>query len=232
LVSGYIYDKTEGVEDFFEMQQENDRLLVENAKLLETIINYRVSVKDNSFEEYEANDTLRTYKVIPARISSKTINLRNNYLTLNSGSDKGIEIGMGVISNDGVVGIVKSVTKSYATVQMIINSQSSTSAKINSTNYHGNLIWESEDPKILSLVDVPKHANISIGDSINTSGFSICYPPGIFIGKISYFDLEGGSNSFKIDVALNYDLSNLEYVYVVAFEDAEEKKTLLESENE
>jgi len=232
LVTGYVYDRMEGVEDFFEMQHENDSLLVENAKLLETIINYRVSVKDNSFDQYENADTLSNYEVIPARVCSKTIHLRNNFLTLCSGTIDSIDVGMGVISNNGVVGIVKSVTKNYATVLMVLNSQSSTSAKINSKSYHGNLVWNSADPNILSLTDIPKHADIAIGDSISTSGFSTVYPPEIYLGKISNFDLSDGSNSYKIDVALNYDLSKLEYVYVVAFKEAEEKETVIEEEDE
>lgn len=230
LVSGFINSKMEGVEDFFEMQNENDSLLIENAKLLETIINYRVSVKDNSFDLYENSDSLSNYDVIPARVCSKTVHLRNNFITLCSGSKDGIQAGMGVICTNGVVGIVKSVSKNYATVLMVLNSQSSTSAKIVSKEYHGNLIWESDDPKILSLVDVPKHANISIGDSISTSGFSTVYPPEIYLGKIQDFDVSG--NSYDIDVALDYDLSKLEYVYVVAFKEAEEKELVIESEDE
>ena len=230
LVSGSMNERLEGVENFFEMQKENDSLMLENAKLLETIINYRVSSKDNAFEDYESNDSLLNYTVIPTRVCAKTINLRNNYLTLCKGSQSGIEAGMGVISKNGVVGIVKSVTKNYATVLMILNSQSRTSAKINSKNYHGNLVWESDDPRTMTLVDVPKHAEIAIGDSISTSGYSICYPPDIYIGEISNYEILG--NSYNIDVKLNYDLAKLEYVYVIAFKQGEEKELLLEVENE
>lgn len=228
LVSGYLFDKSESVENFFEMQQENDSLLVENSKLLETIINYRVNAKENEFDVFDNSDTTLTYSVIPARVCSKTVNLRNNYMTLCKGQDDGLEVGMGVIGKNGIVGIIKSVSDNYATVLMVINSQSRTSAKINSKDYHGNLVWESSDPRILNLVDIPKHASIEIGDSISTNGYSISFPPDIFIGKIKHFEILGGSNSYFIEVALDYELSKLEYVYVVAFKDAEEKESLLE----
>ena len=214
------------------MQEENDSLLLENAKLLETIINYRVSSKDNAFEIFEQKDTIFNYDLIPGRVCSKTINLRNNYLTICSGENKGIKVGMGVITKDGIVGIVKAVSENYATVQMILHSQSRISAKINSKSYHGNLVWNSSDPLKLSLLDVPKHAEIALGDSISTSGYSICFPPDIHIGNISDYKLAGGSNSYNIDVLLNYDLSNLEHVYVIAFRETEEKLELLLEENE
>lgn len=230
--SGFLNKRVEGVEDFFEMQNENDSLLLENAKLLETIINYRVNSKDNAFEDFEIQDTNYTYNIIPARVCSKTINLRNNFITLCSGKEDGIKAGMGVITQNGIVGIVKTVTNKYATVLMILHSESRISAKINSKSYHGNLIWSSDDPLKMSLMDVPKHAILEIGDSISTSGYSTIFPPDIFIGRISDFQLEGGSNSYNLEVLLNYDLSALEYVYVVSFDHTEEKKTLIEAENE
>jgi len=232
LVSGYVNDKMEGVENFFEMQQENDSLLVENSKLLETIINYRVSVKDNSFDEFDLNDSSSVYTVIPSRVCSKTVHLRNNYITLCKGKRDSIKVGMGVIAMNGIVGIVKTVSENYATVLMVLNSQSRTSVKINSKDYHGSLIWESSDPNIHSLIDIPKHANVEIGDSISTNGYSICYPPNIYIGRIVDYDPDGESNSFKIDVKMENDLSKLEYVYVVDFKESEEKEILIELEDE
>jgi len=232
LVSGYVNNKMEGVENFFEMQQENDSLLVENAKLLETIINYRVSVKDNSFDQFDQKDTTMLYSVIPSRVCSKTVNLRNNYITLCKGKRDSIRVGMGVIANNGIVGIVKSVSQNYATVLMVLNSQSRTSVKINSKEFHGNLIWESGDPNIHTLIDIPKHANVEIGDSISTNGYSICYPPDIYIGKVVAFDPGDGSNSFKIDIKMENDLSKLEYAYVVDFKEFEEKEELIELEDE
>jgi len=232
IFTGSIYEKVEGVQDFFELKAENDSLLVENAKLLETIINFRVTTKESAFETFEAEDSLINYSVIPARVCSKTINLRNNFLTLCKGEQDGIKIGMGVFAKEGIVGIIKSVSDNFATVLMILNSQSRISGSINSKKYHGNLVWDSENPMKLNLLDVPKHADIQIGDSISTSGYSVSFPPDIYIGKISDYTLGGGSNSYNIEVDLNHDLSKLEYVYVIAFDKSEEKQVLIEESDE
>jgi len=219
----------QGVEDFFKLQKRNDSLLVENAKLLETIINYRVSSSENSFQAYENLDTTLKYNVIPSKICSKTLHLRNNFITLCKGEVHGIKVGMGVISNTGIVGIIKDVSNDYSSVLLILNSESRTSVKINSKEYTGNLIWKDSDTQIMNLLDIPKHAQVSVGDSVSTSGFSISYPADIFVGRVSNVDLQGGGNSYNIEVKLNSDLSKLDYVYVVAFKDAEEKIQLLES---
>ncbi|MDB4438996.1 rod shape-determining protein MreC [bacterium] len=231
LLTGNIFEKVEGVQGFFDLQEVNDSLIAENGKLLETIINYRINSKNNSFQRFEEKNTVYNYNLIPARICNKTLNLRNNYLTLCKGSLDSLEVGMGVISNNGVVGIIKAVSRDFATVLMVINSESRISAKVTSKNYSGNLVWDDSDMRILSLLEVPKHAEISVGDSIGTSGYSIIFPPDIHIGRIKDYTLAGGSNNFNIKVEMEQDISTLEYVYVIKYLKSSEKDTLLQLEN-
>jgi len=233
ILSGNINKRVQKVEDFFTLQAENDSLFRENAKLLETILNYRIS-EDNNFQEFEAaySDSTQLYELIPANVSGKTINLRNNFLHLDAGTEDGITPLMGIISKDGVVGLVKSASKNFATVQMLINSQSRISSMIYNKGYHGNLIWASEDIREMKLLDVPKHSNISIGDTVVTSGYSISFPKYIPIGKIKDFSILGGSNNFDITVQLDYDLSTINTVYAVKFIHAEEKLETIENEDE
>jgi len=232
LFTGSINQQVSRVQGFFNLQNTNDSLMRENAKLLETIINYRVSSKDNSFQKFENQETNRDYELIPARICAQTMSFRNNYITLCKGERDGITTGMGVCSDEGVVGIVKETSSKYSTVLMILNGQSRISSKVKSKNYHGNMLWNSADIKSISMTDVPKHANIEKGDTVITSGFSISFPPGIHMGIIEDFEIEGGGNNYNIDVNIDYDLSNLEYVYVIRFLESEEKKDLIEKEDE
>ena len=109
---------------------------------------------------------------------------------------------------------------------MILNSQSRTSAKILNKDYHGNLVWESSDTRIMKLKDVPKHASISRGDTVVTSGYSISYPAMVQMGTVEDVKIVEGSNSFDITVGLDYDLSNISYVYVVSFKHKEEKENI------
>jgi len=234
LLVGGVNSKTHKVEEFFTLNQRNDSLLQENAKLLQTILNYRMDAESNSFQNFEKTmvDSTMDYQLIPATVISKTVNLRNNYLTISKGKKDGLQPGMGVLSAKGVVGIIKTLSDNYATVLMIINSQSRTSVKILNKNYHGNLMWETNDPKLMKLKDVPKHATINIGDTVVTSGYSISYPPLVHIGKINDKQIVEGSNSYELTVALDYDLSNTAHVYVVSFVGLTEKEEMMAKENE
>ncbi len=232
LLTGNLYKKIEHIEDYFDLRIQNDSLQNENSKLLEKIINYRVLSRDNAFQKFESTDTLNNYHLLPATICNKTLNLRNNYFTLCKGREDGIEVGMGVISDYGIVGIVNSVSSHFATVLLIINSRSNISVKVKNKNYPGSLVWNNSNPDILNLINIPKHASIEVGDSVVTSGYSISFPPEIFVGKINDFSIESGSNNYRIDINLDYQLSRLEFVYVVKYDLIEEKQTLIQMENE
>ena len=233
LLSGNVNERVQKVEDFVTLQQRNDSLLTENALLLQSILNFRIHSERNSFQSFEnASDSISNYSLIPSNVCAKTLHLRNNFLTLCKGEKDGIQSGMGVISKDGVVGIVKSTSTNYATVLLIINSQSRISAKILNKDYPGNLSWQSEDPTKMNLMDVPKHTDIEIGDTIVTSGYSISFPPLLPIGKIEYLNIIEGSNSYNIDVELAYDLSNIDKVYAVKFDEQEEKAKIIAEQDE
>ena len=234
LFAGKIHSQVQQFENFFSQKELNDSLLTENAKLLQTIINYRVFSEENSFQGYElgSDTTAQSYSLIPARVCSKTINLRNNFITLCAGKDEGIDIGMGVVSKDGVVGIVKNVSDHFSTVMLILNSQSRISAMIKNKGHHGNLLWSSSDIRQMKLTNVPKHVSLSVGDTVVTSGYSISFPPHIQIGEVSDFKILGGNNNFDIDVTLNYDLSQTRSVYVIKYDKMIQKDSLITIQNE
>ena len=49
---------------------------------------------------------------------------------------------MGVVSNNGVIGVVHSVSKNYSLVLSILNSKSSTGVLFKKTNHPGILKWD------------------------------------------------------------------------------------------
>ena len=67
------------------------------------------------------------------------------------------------------------------------------------------------------LEAIPRQADIYVGDTIVTSGYSFIYPRGIFIGTVHRFWTEGGSNYYTIEVRLHEDISRLDRVYVVDY---------------
>lgn len=230
LFSGNVNEQINKVNSYLELQSVNDSLLQENAKLLQSIINYRIFDKENSFQQFEERMDSLDYILIPAMVNDRTIHLRNNYLTINKGLLDGLEPGMGVISKDGIVGIVGACTDNFAQVLMVLHSQSRISAQIKSKEFSGTLSWQNSDPRILNLDYIPKYAELMIGDTIITSGFSTAFPQGIEVGFVQNYSVEKGSNNLQIDVKLKNDLGSVSSVYLVKYLKEIEKDTLKKTE--
>jgi rod shape-determining protein MreC len=126
----------------------------------------------------------------------------------------GIGPDMAVISTDGIVGIVKSVSDNYASVLSLLNRDFTVSAKIKKNGYFGPLSWNGNTAEFATLVDIPHHVKISEGDTIITSGFGGVFPEGLMIGIIDHFRLKGG-DYYEIRVRLSNDYRRLNYVQVV-----------------
>ena len=65
----------------------------------------------------------------------------NNFLTIDKGLADGVRPRMGVLAPDGMVGIVRVVTKNYSLVLSVLNQQSKISVALKKTGHFGSLIW-------------------------------------------------------------------------------------------
>ena len=222
-------NKVDQLSDYLKLDEQNDSLVRENAKLMDIIINQRTTAEIDTLSD---SLLLNQYSFIPAEICNKTIHLRNNYFTLCVGSKGGIEPMMGVISAQGIVGIITKVSDHYSQVIPLLHSQSRISVSVRGLDFFGNLIWTSSNPRVMTLEAIPKHAPISVGDTIVTSGYSSIFPKDLPIGTISHFEVAKGSSNYVIDVDLFNDLNNLSYAYVVNNKLKQEQKQLEQSSDE
>ena len=226
LVSGYIYENVSTIRNYFSMQAVADNLARENAELrtqLEAskyiavqergIIRFPLDTSTVRPDTTQKKDVIQQFTYISAEVTSNSISRNDNYMTINRGSNLGVQTGMAVISPDGIVGIVRNVTPHYAQVMSILNKRISISAMIKRNRYFGSLVWDGINPRIMTLENVPKHADLIRGDTIITSGFSDAFPGEVRIGRVVDFRVKNGF--YAIDVELWNDLSNIRYVYVV-----------------
>ena len=108
----------------------------------------------------------------------------------------------------------------------ILNINSKINAKINNSLHFGTLEWIGTNPNILNLNDVPKIANVKIGDSIVTGGMSTIFPENINIGVVFKIDSISASNYYKIKVKLTNDMTSARNVYVINNKHKKEMESL------
>jgi len=65
------------------------------------------------------------------------------------------------------------------------------------------------------LKDIPKQANVSIGDTIVSGGNSLIFPKGIPIGYVDSYKLDNSQNYLELEIQLATDMANIEKIYVL-----------------
>ncbi len=218
-----------GIVDYWNLKGVNDSLRIENANLRQRLYN---NVGSAAARNAISDSTIQRYRIQSASVIQNSIRLRNNYITLDRGSSSGVTKGMGVINDKGPVGIVVATTQRFAKVMSLLHSNTMISASIKSKGYFGSLVWHSTNPKIMELDALPKHAQIQVGDTVVTSGYSKIFPADLLIGTIDTFWLPTGSNFYRARVNLNVDLSSLYSAYVILNYSLEEQESLETSDND
>lgn len=213
-ISGGIYKTQSNITNYFSLKTINKMLAEENARLRNSQKSSFSAINNKTFV---INDTLykQQYEFTEATIISNTFNRINNYLTLNKGYDQGIRKEMGVITSQGVVGIIKDVSPNFSTVTSVLHSKSKISAKIKKNNYIGTVVWEGGDYRTATLKDIPTHVKILSGDTIVTSGYSMIFPGGIPIGTIYLYNINKGNDFYDIKIRLTTEFNKISNVYVI-----------------
>jgi rod shape-determining protein MreC len=223
--------RVDKIGDYYQLRGEVIELQRKNINLMQQLENAKYN--NQLLRDTISQDSLKQmYTFVEANVISNSVANVNNYIRLNKGSNHNIEKHMGVIADQGVVGVIREVSPGFSSVMSILHSQSRIKAAVKSKGYFGTLTWDGIDSKVMDLEAIPKHANIEVGDTVVTSGYSQIFPEGITIGTVRAFNLDPGENFFNIDVELNIDMGNLRYVYIVENLFKEEHEALDQAINE
>ena len=171
-----------------EVQEENSQLKEELALLRED--NARLKIKEKELAELRTLLNLREqypeYETLGAHVIGKSSGNWFQSFMIDKGTDDGIELGMNVLADGGLVGIITAVGNQYATVSTIINSGqyvSAMSARSGSSFIvAGDLKLYSDG--LLGLENIGLTADVEKGDVVVTSIISDVYLPGLLIGYV------------------------------------------------
>ena len=172
------------INSYFNLKSENEKLINENLQLKKIESKYRFTQIDE--------DTLNS--INSAKVIVNSINKSKNIIIIDKGKLDNINLEMGVISSEGVVGIVKTVTNNYASIISLLNTDLKLNAILKNSSTIGSVTWDGLNARILKLNDIPLSSSLKVGDTVVTGGMSFYFPKGVPIGKIINYDnnsLEG-----------------------------------------
>lgn len=231
VVIGSYYQQVNSWKSYLSLDETNENLAAENVMLRQQIQNLLQA--DTLADTVHLVDSIEQgrYAFIVANVANNSIHQKNNYLTLDKGSAHGIEKGMGVITSNGVVGIVLQTSANFSSVQSLLHPDTRISVVLDSSEVFGSLMWGNNiDPRYATVRDIPNHVQVKTGEKVYTSGFSL-FPAGIEVGKIVETGITSGESFLDLKIELSTNFSNLHHVYVVKDLMVDEKE-MLEASNQ
>ena len=209
----YLKNKISGNDTFFtdinKLEEENEELKNRNSELEQSLRELEnIKTENETLKEYlNLTEKYGEYKTMPAYVINKDISNYSKTIIINVGKNDGIEENMTVIADQGLVGHVVSVTDTTAKVQTIIDTASTVSSVMSSTEESIVCKGTLDSTTELRAMYIPTDYNIIQGDSIETSGLGGIYPKGIHIGTVR--QVEATKNVTDryaiIDTAVDFD---------------------------
>lgn len=217
----YLKNKIAGNNTFFEdinnLKEENKSLKEQNEELQKNLSELGIIKAENkTLREYaNLSDQYTKYTTVPAYIIDRDLSNLSETIVINVGTREGVQKNMPVVSAEGVVGHVISVTETTAKVLPIIDASSNISAIMNISR--DNIIVKGNlgSNNALKGTYINADADLILNDDVETSGLGGIYPKGLKIGKLTEIIEAPNITEKYVIIKPAVDFAKLETVLVI-----------------
>jgi len=217
----YLKNKIEGNDSFFaevkNIKSENDALKQENAQLQQQQMEMNVikAENDNLKAYLNLSETYDQYEIVPGYVINRDFSNYESNIIINIGKKQGIAEDMVVVSTEGVVGYIISVTDNSAKVRILTDTTSAISARSNSGAETIVCRGILEQNNVLKGEYLEPEDKIATGDIIETNGLGGIYPKGLKIGEVTdVVETKNVSDRYVL-IKTYVDFSKLDNVAVI-----------------
>ena len=219
-VTGWITDKQNYYQDVTALEEENAALRRENAILKAQNRLAQTNNEENARLRDLLNLRPQNYdlELETASVTERTVTNWTSSLTLNIGTDHGVEVNDCVIDETyALVGVVSEVGLNWCTVLTIVDTDTSLGAQVFRTKDLGLAVGDFSlmRENRLRLDYLPADCQLLGGDLVVTSGLGGYYPSGLSVGTVEEVQLsDSGAASYAVlEPAADFD--SLEEVCVI-----------------
>ena len=181
--------------DLFNARSENEKLRAENELLKQQVIQNESALQQNvllkQLLEYRDSPSFPAdFDGVAAEVIARPSSAFEQEIVVSAGSNDGVAENAAVVTGDGFVGTVTTVTPSAARVRLLTDESSAVSAVDLRTRASG-VVLHGQSGNSLMLDRVSKREVVHVGDEIvtagwRTGGLGSLYPKGITIGRVSF----------------------------------------------
>jgi rod shape-determining protein MreC len=204
---------------------ERDRLQSELEEARGLAVAGQVALKDNQqlrklVNMKENGKIPDSYDPVTVNVTGRSPTVWYTTVNVNAGSSDGVAVNDPVISGDGLVGRVSSVSHSGSVVSLISDSSSAVSAMVLPNGAQGVVRAKVGDPQTLVLEFLDETKNITSGQTVVTSGWrgdglSSLYPRGIPVGEITRAPIDEREAIQSVELKPFADLRNLDLLQIL-----------------
>lgn len=206
-----------------ELELENAELREQIAELTEAKTEYETAIVENEFyKDYLGlKEDHEDFEFCAAKVVSIDPVDAYGAFSINMGSLNGISPYDPVITAEGLVGYVKSVSLTSSTVVTVLDPTVKAGAYDTRTDDSGIIVGSAKLAKNgqCRMNDLTRDCTVAIGDSIVTSGGGGIFPEGLMVGTVNTMGQDVGDIMYYavIDPAVNFEkLRNV--MVITAFE--------------
>ncbi len=157
------------------------------------------------------------FDLVAARVIGRESATWSSMIVINRGLGDGVQKDMPVVTDKGLVGRVVEAGPNSSKVQLILDPRTSVGTLVQrpESRVAGIVEGDLDNPTMPRMVNIPKTADVIVGDIIVTSGFGGIYPKGLVVGLVSELKNDTGG---LLKVALlepAVDFQRLEDVMVI-----------------
>ena len=211
-ISGPVLKFRAVYREYMHLKSINEQLLKENSNLINTAYNSEISM--SPVQMFNDTNGMPVFDYFAANVIENTTHKQSNYIVLDRGSKDSVKVDMGVITHDGIVGIVKDVSPNFCIVLSVLHKDFSISAKLATNDISGILVWNGQNHTKAQLKNISSIENIKIGDTLLTQ-HSLIFPENYPIGTVFNIDNQSKGGYYTLDVLLSEKLDRTNKVWII-----------------
>ncbi len=230
---------TDSINDLMNTYEDNQRLKSQISSLEELEAQNEILQSEN--EELSAlldlQPSLVGKNVIASSVISRSPDTWLDSITIDVGTNSGIEENMSVMTESGLVGHVTEVSATSSKVQLLItenNQMKNVAVSIQTDDGIVSGILSDYDEKTQELIlkQVPNDAKVSEGNTVTTSGLGGVSPEGLIIGEVTSASSDNFGLSQSVKVKPAADFKDIRSVLVIMTLNESSSDTSADSEDQ
>jgi rod shape-determining protein MreC len=211
------------------LKTQNEDLRRTNAELMLQLSRLReYGIVNEDLKGLLALKDSSKFPLIPATIVSKSLTKSQGTITISAGKNQGVKVGMPVITDKGLLGIIYNTSDSYSIARTLNNVDLKVTVKSERTRESAVMKWNGD---WLMMENIPKTFDLKKGDRIVTSEISSIIPFPLPVGVVyeigniekgifnevkirPFVDFQKVENLFILGIVKSKEIDNIEFNFL------------------